>query len=113
MDTLRAHDELRLLSPSTQFDLNHIYTSSGGAMRSGFVPVQAVRRAAGGTLGLIDSGVDAAHPVFKDVLMHQHGCSAPVPEAHGTAVASLMVVPGWELYAVVVFFGLSFGGVLD
>jgi hypothetical protein len=43
-------------------------------------------------VGLIDSGVDVGHPVFKGMSVHQHGCaSGPVPDAHGTAVASLLV----------------------
>jgi len=122
MDTLRALDKLRSLAPSTQFDLNHIYTSSGGKVRSGFVPAQAAVESVVGKLGLIDSGVDAGHPVFQDVLIHQHGCSAPVPEAHGTAVASLMVgrsgdfhgsAPGAELYAADVYCGMPTGGAAD
>jgi hypothetical protein len=122
MDTLRALDELRSLAPSTRFDLNHIYTSSGARVRSGFVPVQAAVGSTGGKLGLIDSGVDVAHPVFKDVPIHQHGCSASVPDAHGTAVASLMVgrsgdfhgsAPGAELYAADVYCGLPTGGAAD
>src|SRR5262249_25167687 len=72
-----------------------------------------VVRAVGGKLGLIDSGVDAGHPVFKDVLIHPHGCSAPVPEAHGTAVASLLVGPGGELYAADVYCGAPTGGAAD
>jgi len=111
MDTLRALDELRSLAPSTQFDLNHIYTSSGGEVHS--APMQTRAPSAAGKLGLIDSGVDAAHPIFKDVLLHQHGCSAPVPEAHGTAVASLMVAPGAELYAADVYCGQPTGGAAD
>lgn len=112
MDTLRALDELRSLAPSTQFDLNHIYSSSGGAVNSS--PVQARVTSVGvGKLGLIDSGVDAAHPVFGDVLIHQHGCPTPVPEAHGTAVASLMVGPGAELYAADVYCGAPTGGAAD
>jgi hypothetical protein len=111
MDTLHALDELRSLAPSTQFDLNHIYTSSGGEVHS--APMQTRVPSTLGKLGLIDSGVDVAHPVFKDVLTHQHGCSAPVPEAHGTAVASLMVASGGELYAADVYCGAPTGGAAD
>jgi len=122
MDTLRALDKLRSLAPATSFDLNHIYTDSGARLRSGVVPVQAVVPAVGGKVGLIDSGVDVAHPVFKDVPVHQHGCSAPVPEAHGTAVASLLVgqsdsfhgsAPGAQLYAADVYCGVPTGGAAD
>ncbi len=115
MDTLRALDELRSLAPSTQFDLNHIYSSSGGELQAAPVqlPEHARTPAPAGKLGLIDSGVDAAHPVFKDVLLHQHGCSAPVPDAHGTAVASLLAGPGTQLYAADVYCGTATGGAAD
>jgi subtilisin family serine protease len=74
-------------------------------------------------LGLIDSGVDTAHPVFNGAPIHQHGCPAgPVPDPHGTAVASLMVgrsadfhgaVPGAQLYAADVYCGSPTGGAVD
>src|SRR4051812_20879282 len=165
MDTVRALARLRSLAPSTSFDFNHLYTSSGvsqvtGASRAGGVsqaaglsqgagvsqaasvlPAAVVSSAAGvlsssvsvasvpAKVGLIDSGVDAEHPVFKDVPVHQHGCAAgPVPDAHGTAVASLLVgrsvdfhgsaefvgsAPGAELYAVDVYCGVPTGGAAD
>lgn len=74
-------------------------------------------------IGLIDSGVDVAHPVFRDIPIHQYGCSgAKVPDKHGTAVASLMTgrsvdfrgaAPGSELYAADVYCGLPTGGAAD
>jgi hypothetical protein len=74
-------------------------------------------------IGLVDGGVDLAHPVFKDARIHQHGCDdKPVPSAHGTAVASLMVgrselfhgaAPGAELFAADVYCGLGTGGAVD
>src|SRR5882757_5506056 len=152
MDTLRALEKLRALAPSASFDYNHIYTSSGmtsarlagaaalGANQQTGVPARAAREQAGavppaaanqqagtvpipGKIGLIDSGVDVAHPVFEGVSVRQHGCPAgPVPEAHGTAVASLMIGrsadfrgadPGAELYAADVYCGLPTGGAAD
>ena len=77
----------------------------------------------GAKVGLIDGGVDTSHDVFRDIVIHQHGCSgAPVPGAHGTAVASLMIgrsprfhgaAPGSELYAADVYCGLPTGGAVD
>jgi Subtilase family len=74
-------------------------------------------------IGLVDGGVDVSHDVFHDIVIHQHGCSgAPVPAAHGTAVASLMIgrsprfhgaAPGSELYAADVYCGLPTGGAVD
>jgi subtilase family protein len=74
-------------------------------------------------VGLIDGGVDTTHAVFRDIVIHQHGCSGtPVPAAHGTAVASLMIgrspqfhgaAPGSELYSADVYCGLATGGAVD
>jgi hypothetical protein len=74
-------------------------------------------------VGLIDGGVDTSHDVFRDIVIHQRGCSgASVPAAHGTAVASLMIgrsarfhgaAPGSELYAADVYCGLPTGGAVD
>jgi hypothetical protein len=132
LDTQRALLRLRELVPTASFDFNHIYTDSGGAVGGGgALPPQSngVTENSGpaaklaGRLGLIDSGVDVAHAVFKDVPIHQYGCAgSQVPGPHGTAVASLMigrstefhgVVPGSELYAADVFCGLPSGGAAD
>ncbi len=74
-------------------------------------------------IGLIDGGVDTAHPVFQDVLVRQHGCAdKPVPSAHGTAVASLIAgrsgnfhgaLPSAELFAADVYCGIATGGAVD
>jgi subtilisin family serine protease len=129
MDTLRALEKLRALAPTASFDYNHIYTTSGppasAAADSGAPQTHRQETAAlqPGKLGLIDSGVDVRHPVFKDIPNHQHGCPAgPVPDPHGTAVASLMIgrsvdfqgaAPGAELYAADVYCGSPTGGAAD
>jgi hypothetical protein len=74
-------------------------------------------------IGLVDGGVDTAHPVFHDAVIHQHGCGdKPVPSPHGTAVASLMIgrsdlfhgaLPGAELFAADVYCGQGTGGAVD
>ena len=102
---------------------------AGVSTAAAVAPAAGVRLAAASVatltarVGLIDSGVDVGHPVFKDLSVHQHGCVAgPVPDAHGTAVASLMVgqsvdfhgsAPGAELYAVDVYCGMPTGGAAD
>jgi hypothetical protein len=134
LDTQRALLRLRELVPTASLDFNHIYSDSGGAVGGGGggeptppsnVPVEnpGPRAKLTGKLGLIDSGVDVAHAVFKDVPIHQYGCAgSPVPGPHGTAVASLMigrsaefhgVAPGSELYAADVFCGSPTGGAAD
>ncbi|MFL6606362.1 MAG: S8 family serine peptidase [Steroidobacteraceae bacterium] len=147
MDTQRALVRLREVVPAASLDFNHIYTDSGGAVddggaagadRGGTVRLAGQplpqsngpggnpgpdAKLAGRRLGLIDSGVDVAHAVFKDVPLQQYGCGgSPLPGPHGTAVASLMigrsadfhgVAPGAELYAADVFCGLPTGGAAD
>ena len=145
MDTQRALVRLREVVPAASLDFNHIYSDSGGAVdrpsggagdrASGGASGDAGGGAGGSAspgpeaqvpgkrLGLIDSGVDVAHAVFKDVSIQQYGCGgSPVPGPHGTAVASLMigrsadfhgVAPGAELYAADVFCGLPTGGAAD
>jgi subtilisin family serine protease len=150
--TRRALRQLKGLDPEGAYDFNHLYTDSGevggagvgvgagqgagsrgvgGDLRVALRAGQAASTGSGadtssgvGTkVGLIDGGVDTSHDVFRDIVIHQHGCGgAPVPEAHGTAVASLMsgrssrfhgAAPGSELYAADVYCGLPTGGAVD
>lgn len=129
MSTSRALQRLRRLDPSGAYDFNHVYTESGEVAKSGGVRLAAAEPAALGAgvtrarIGLIDGGVDVSHPVFQDVLVHQHGCtSQPVPSAHGTAVASLIAgrsgnfhgaAPAAELFSADVYCGISTGGSVD
>jgi len=137
--TRRALRQLKGLDPEGAYDFNHLYTDSGeiGAGQDasagpgagtglGVAASSGVSGASSGVdtkVGLIDGGVDTSHDVFRDIVIHQHGCSGPpVPEAHGTAVASLMIgrssrfhgaAPGSELYAADVYCGLPTGGAVD
>jgi subtilisin family serine protease len=137
--TRRALNKIKALDPEGMYDFNHLYTDSGevlgagGAAERGAGSVSGDGRGAGagvaevtgvGTkVGLIDGGVDISHDVFHDIVIHQHGCSGtPMPAAHGTAVASLMIgrspqfhgaAPGSELYAADVYCGLPTGGAVD
>ncbi len=131
MSTRRALDRLRALDPGGSYDFNHIYLESGD-VDSGYVgsgaskpqpPASTGEPAGGVKLGLVDGGIDLAHPVFRDAAIHQHGCNdKPVPCALGTAVASLMIgksemfhgaAPGAELFAADVYCGLGAGGAVD
>jgi hypothetical protein len=128
--TERALQELRQLDPAGTYDFNHLYSESGGdSVKIGGSP--GFGSAAGGRgsdstarrVGLIDGGVEARHPVFRDVPIHLHGCGGTaVPTEYGTEVASLLVgrtarfhgaAPGAELFAADVYCGLPTGGAAD
>ena len=131
--THRALKQLKALDPQGAYDFNHIYTDSGEVGASVAQTPAGSDAAASGSdaaagasatkVGLIDGGVDVSHAVFRDIVIHQHGCSGTaVPAAHGTAVASLMIgrsprfhgaAPGSELYAADVYCGLPTGGAVD
>jgi subtilisin family serine protease len=74
-------------------------------------------------IGLLDTGIDVTHPVFRDSAVHTWGCdNHAVPAPHGTAVASLLighsevfqgVHPDAELYAADVYCGRPTGGAVD
>ncbi len=147
MSTRRALERLRALDPDGVYDFNHLYMDSGvvgeatGEPRVTDAPGisaagdradapahvdaagHATRSDAAVRVGLVDSGVDTTHAVFRGIAIHQHGCSGtPVPAAHGTAVASLMIgrspqfhgaAPGSELYSADVYCGLATGGAVD
>ena len=133
MDTRRALQELRGLDPDGLYDFNHLYLDSGadgatvgeppGAAAAASDHLDAAAATPPARIGLVDGGVDVTHAVFRDIVIHQHGCSGkPVPAAHGTAVASLMIgrsarfhgaAPGSELYAADVYCGLATGGAVD
>jgi subtilisin family serine protease len=149
MSTRRALTRLRGLDPEGAYDFNHLYMDSGvvgramgerlaagtpgvGAGDRGDAPARAdttgqvgapAHSDAAVSIGLVDGGVDTTHAVFRDIVIHQHGCSGtPVPAAHGTAVASLMIgrspqfhgaAPGSELYSADVYCGLATGGAVD
>jgi subtilisin family serine protease len=125
----KALRQLREADPAGTYDFNHIYLGGGGV--SSRVPDAPLRENAAANsaappaarVGLIDSGVDIAHPAFHDAVIHSWGCSdKPVPSTHGTAVASLLVgqgtgfhgvLVGAELYAANVYCDAPTGGAVD
>jgi len=141
MSTKKALRTLREADPGGSYDYNHIY-SGGGAIGGGAssrggaeptdpkghdepstIPPAADSAQSRMRVGLLDSGVDVTHPVFRDSVIHAWGCaSRRVPAAHGTAVASLLigrsdvfhgVHPDAELYAADVYCGRPTGGAVD
>lgn len=136
MSTKKALSALREADPGGSYDYNHIYSgggeisrdhgSSAGAMaRDTAPPAPATSTSASSQvrIGLLDTGLDLTHPVFRDSVVHAWGCNNhAIPGAHGTAVASLLighsevfhgVHPAAELYAADVYCGRPTGGAVD
>ena len=134
MNLVKALRALREADPSGTYDFTHIYTGVG-ALSAGVAagqqsdapgPQSAASSPSAPPLprvGLIDSGVDVSHPVFRDALIHAWGCAGrELPSAHGTAVASLLVgrsarfhgvLDRAELYAADVYCNAPTGGAVD
>lgn len=114
--------QLRLLDPAGSYDFNHVYSGSaaGSLETDAGAPVASTTSRAPQALriGLIDSGVSGDHPSFAGVDVKTWGCEGrPHPDAHGTAVASLLVgnpdgdaAPGTVLYAADIYCGRPTGG---
>lgn len=106
---------LRKLDPSGSYDFNHLYLGSGSAAG---VPVTASSDRVALRVGLVDTGVDAAHPALAGVQVETWGCGGEEkPHRHGTAVASLLVgsrvraAPArHRLYAADIYCGRPTGG---
>jgi len=129
MSTRRALKRLRELDPEGSYDYNHLYLDSGALSEAADsspaaeTPVSAPKPQGASTarIGLIDSGVDHAHPALAGTTLHRFGCpGAELPQPHGTAVASLLVgqtddfrgaMPGAVLYAADVFCGHPGGSI--
>ena len=115
--THQALAELRAADPDGLYDYNHIYLGSGR-------PAEPERNV-GATnatpgrprirVGLIDSGVDVAHPAFSESVVHAWGCGGTSrPAAHGTAVASLLAARAIaEIYAADIYCGSPTGGSVE
>lgn len=124
MTARRALQRLRALDRNGSYDYNHIYTQSAASELSMTPPGNAVAKNTNAQpdvrVGLIDSGVETAHPVFRHNTIHTWGCDQQViPAVHGTAVASLLVgqderfhgaASGATLFAADVYCGQPVGG---
>lgn len=131
MSTRRALQRMRKLDPDGQYDFVHLYLEGGSVQDAPAaappvappVPVEPPPATAGMPvrIGLVDSGVDLAHPALAGLTVHRHGCDGKsLPAPHGTAVASLLagredgfsgVQPGAVLYAADIFCGHGGGSV--
>ncbi|USJ01115.1 S8 family serine peptidase [Xanthomonas prunicola] len=92
--TQQAMQRLRQLDPQGEYVYNHLYSESqAGEAPAVQAPAGSAQTdaAAGFRVGLIDSGVDAAHPALVGVQVQRWGCDGRArPQVHGTAVASLL-----------------------
>jgi hypothetical protein len=130
MNIVKALRALREADPDGTYDFNHIYTSVGVVSPEVSSDPPSPQSAAATRsdqpvprVGLIDSGVDGSHPVFRDALVHTWGCGGrELASAHGTAVASLLVGQSTrfhgvlnraELYAADVYCNAPTGGSVD
>jgi subtilisin family serine protease len=129
MSTKKALQTMRQADPGGSYDYNHIYGGSGRLTQaSGSAPPSLPSAATAAArprvrIGLLDTGIDVTHPVFRESLVHQWGCdNHTVAASHGTAVASLLighsdafrgVRPDAELYAADVYCGRPTGGAVD
>ncbi|HWG69158.1 MAG TPA: S8 family serine peptidase [Steroidobacteraceae bacterium] len=126
MSTKAALRTLREADPGGSYDYNHIYSSSGAVSAAGRSNAGTAHEGSSSArvrIGLLDTGIDVTHPVFRESVIHAWGCGDHVvPAAHGTAVASLLigrstefqgVRPGAELYAADVYCGRPTGGAVD
>ncbi|WP_374604181.1 S8 family serine peptidase [Arenimonas sp.] len=117
---MRVRTALRRLAridPEGLYDYNHVYLGSGQASGTAVRATAAATPAfSPGRIGLVDSGVDASHPLLAGVTLRQWGCDGKAPpDAHGTAVASLLAAPtrrsgGGELFAADIYCGEPTGG---
>ncbi|WP_418316838.1 S8 family serine peptidase [Piscinibacter sakaiensis] len=122
--TVDAMARLRAIDPSIEADFNHLYLRSGSVDERPPASVTAARVLATTTrIGLIDGGIDAAHPALRGATQRVSGCDGKaVPSAHGTAVASLLAgrdgafagaAPGAMLYAADIYCGRPDGGTAE
>lgn len=118
-------ERLRALDPEGHYDFNHVYTGSGAAPAAE-LPRASVPSSTDGSpanearLGLIDSGIDTGHRALRDARIRAWGCDGVAhPDAHGTAVAALMVgrderfrgaLPGAQLFAADIYCASPTGG---
>lgn len=117
----RAVERLKALAPGAEITFNHVHSPAGlYAAAPVAAPAPPGPLSSTARLGLIDTGVEAAHPALAGSAITQRGFSGP-PRlgAHGTAVASLMVGrsgafsgadPGGSLLVADIYGGQTTGG---
>lgn len=123
LSTREALALARRIDPSGSYDYNHILLRSGAAASWPVLQQSAAAAAPdaagrGFRVGLIDGAPDLGHPALAGTRVHPWGCDGrPLPDAHGTAVASLLAGRAVAdagaratLYAADVYCGAPTGG---
>jgi len=92
----RALARLRRLAPGGEFAANHLHGQSGmaGAALAGAALLVQGRAPGPASVGMIDGGV-ATHPALRGAIQQRgFAAGAPRPNAHATAIASLIAGEG-------------------
>ncbi|HSV70909.1 MAG TPA: S8 family serine peptidase, partial [Methylibium sp.] len=118
-----ARAALLAVDPQATIDFNHLYLPAGEPSSGSAAPAMAAPPRGAARIGLVDSGVEASHPALRGLALQRQGCGGALhPQAHGTAVASLLVgraegfggaAAGATLYAADVYCGVPTGGAVD
>ena len=120
-DTRAALALARHTDPAGNYDFDHLFWRSASPATAAAASPAATGRdgpAAPLRVGLVDSGVDDGHPALAGTDVQHWGCDGQrVPDAHGTAVASLLAgravtgaAAGSTLFAADVYCGQATGG---
>lgn len=92
--TREALEAVRRGDPDTAYDFNHVYLATQAApVRQQITQSARVRAATArsGTVGIVDTAVDAGHPALRGVRIQQVSFAGrDLPTDHGTAVASIL-----------------------
>jgi minor extracellular protease Epr len=92
----RALARLRRIAPGAEFAANHLHGQSGAPQTAAAGAALLAQGQAAGppAVGVIDGGV-AAHPALRGAVRQRgFAAGAPRPNAHGTAIASLVAGVG-------------------
>ena len=108
----------RTVDPAGNYDFDHLFWRSASPAPTTSTATLAAAAAAPVRVGLIDGGVDDRHPALAGTDVRHWGCDGQrVPDAHGTAVASLLAgravadaTVGATLFAADVYCGKATGG---
>lgn len=119
LDTRAALALLQRIDPAGSYEFDHVYLRGGAATASSAQSATAKTKhnPRDFRIGLVDSGVDAKHSSLAGSDVRSWGCNGKrVPDAHGTAVASLLIgganaqAHGGTLYAADIWCGHPVGG---